>query len=168
LAVAEMLGWVAVGLGVLLAVWLGVQTARLARLEKQYRSLMKGTGRIASPGVPALPLGDLIAMQGARIDATREDVAGLRQAATVLDEQAARSVQHVGLVRYNPFEDTGGDQSFAIALLDRQGNGVVISSLHGRTATRFYAKSIKGGTSSLNLSAEEVKAVEQAMGKKDK
>jgi hypothetical protein len=72
-------------------------------------------------------------------------------------------VQYIGLVRYNPFEDAGGDQSFALALLDRQGDGVVISSLHGRTATRFYAKSVKGGASPLSLSNEEAKALKQAM-----
>jgi hypothetical protein len=74
-------------------------------------------------------------------------------------------VQHVGLVRYNPFQDTGGDQSFALALLDKQGDGVVISSLHSRTMTRFYAKPIKAGIAVVSLSEEEVKAVQQAFGK---
>jgi hypothetical protein len=75
------------------------------------------------------------------------------------------SVQHVGLVRYNPFQDTGGDQSFALALLDKQGDGVVISSLHSRTMTRFYAKPIKGGVAVVSLSEEEVTAVQQAFAK---
>jgi hypothetical protein len=70
------------------------------------------------------------------------------------------------LVRYNPFQDTGGDQSFALALLDKRGDGVVVSSLHSRTMTRFYAKPIKGGVSPLSLSEEEVQAVQQAMGSK--
>ena len=71
-------------------------------------------------------------------------------------------MQFVGLVRFNPFDDTGGDQSFALALLDGRGDGVVISSLHGRTGTRFYAKPVKAGTSTLSLSDEEVQALKQA------
>ena len=74
----------------------------------------------------------------------------------------ARSVQHIGLVRYNPFEEAGGDQSFALALLDRLGNGVVISSLHGRTTTRFYVKAVKAGQPVLSLSEEEAMALKQA------
>ena len=53
-----------------------------------------------------------------------------------------RAFQRVGLVRFNPFEDTGGNQSFALALLDAEGNGWVLSSLHARTGTRVYAKPI--------------------------
>ena len=51
-----------------------------------------------------------------------------------------RSFQRIGLVRFNPFEDTGGNQSFALALLDGRGDGFVVSSLHARTGTRVYAK----------------------------
>ena len=76
-------------------------------------------------------------------------------------------MQHVGLVRYNPFQDTGGDQSFAIALLDQHGDGVVFSSLHNRSLTRIYAKPVKGGASALSLSEEEVQAVQQALGSSD-
>ena len=53
--------------------------------------------------------------------------------------------QRVGLVRYNPFEDTGGNQSFALAMLDAKGDGWVMSSLHARTGTRFYAKAVIAG-----------------------
>ena len=58
-----------------------------------------------------------------------------------------RAFQRVGLVRYNPFEETGGNQSFALALLDADGDGWVLSSLHARTGTRVYAKAIVGGRS---------------------
>ncbi len=56
-----------------------------------------------------------------------------------------KAIQRTGLVRYNPFEDTGGNQSFAVALLDANGDGVVVSSLHARNGTRIYAKAIAGG-----------------------
>jgi len=70
----------------------------------------------------------------------------------------------VGVVRFNPFQDTGGDQSFAFALLNAKGDGIVISSLHGREGTRIYAKPIKELKSEYHLTEEEIKAIEKAQG----
>ena len=80
----------------------------------------------------------------------------------ILEAAQSRSFQRVGLVRYNPFEETGGNQSFALALLDAAGNGWVLSSLHARSGTRVYAKSIIAGRSDAGLSAEESAALAQA------
>ncbi len=73
------------------------------------------------------------------------------------------TIRNVGIVRFNPFPDTGGDQSFAIALLDAEGTGVVVSSLHARTDTRVFAKAIQGGRSRTPLSAEEEDAIRRAL-----
>ncbi len=81
----------------------------------------------------------------------------------VLEGAQRRSFQRVGLVRYNPFEETGGNQSFALALLDAGGDGWVLSSLHARSGTRVYAKSIKAGRADTGLSEEETAALGQAM-----
>ena len=62
-------------------------------------------------------------------------------------------------MRYNPFDDTGSDQSFAIALLDDERDGVVLSSLHGRANTRIFAKPVTDGASPHNLSDEETQAI---------
>lgn len=78
------------------------------------------------------------------------------------EEQRRRAVQHVGVVRYNPFEDTGSNQSFALALVDAGGNGVVISSLHSRQQTRVYLKEIVSGQSEAQLSGEETEALRRA------
>jgi hypothetical protein len=80
----------------------------------------------------------------------------------ILEAAQRRSFQRVGLVRYNPFEETGGNQSFALALLDAAGNGWVLSSLHARQGTRVYAKAITAGRSDAGLSAEESAALAQA------
>ena len=88
-----------------------------------------------------------------------EDVAART---AVLEGVQRRSFQRVGLVRFNPFEGTGGNQSFALALLDAAGDGWVLSSLHAREGTRVYAKSITGGRSDAGLSAEETAAINQA------
>jgi hypothetical protein len=70
------------------------------------------------------------------------------------------------MVRYNPFNDTGGDQSFSLALLDLRDNGFVITSIHGREVDRIYAKQIDNGKSKHNLSAEEIEAIKEATGAK--
>lgn len=73
------------------------------------------------------------------------------------------AVRHVGLVRYDAFEDVGGRLSFSCALLDEHGNGVVVTSINGRQDTRVYAKPIVNATSTYNLSTEEDEAIRQAL-----
>jgi hypothetical protein len=73
------------------------------------------------------------------------------------------AVRHVGLVRYDAFEDVGGRLSFSCALLDAKGNGVVMTSINGRQDTRVYAKPIADGRSVYNLSIEEEDAIRQAL-----
>jgi hypothetical protein len=160
MALGEVVAWVALGLAVVLGVLVAVQTVRLGRIERRYRALMRGAG----PTAVAMSLGEVIAGQGEQIERNRASIDSLTAQARSIEERLSRSVQHVGFVRYNPFQDTGGDQSFAIALLDQHGDGVVFSSLHNRSLTRIYAKPVKGGASPLSLSDEEVQAVQQALG----
>lgn len=72
------------------------------------------------------------------------------------------SVQKVGIIRFNPFSEVGGDQSFSIALLDANDDGLVITSLYTREGNRVYAKPIKQGQSQYPFSREEIKAIEMA------
>lgn len=83
----------------------------------------------------------------------------------VLERDMQTSFGRMALVRFNPFEDTGGNQSFALALLDGRGDGFVVSSLHARAGTRVYAKAIAGGSSEAALSDEESEALRQALAK---
>lgn len=78
-------------------------------------------------------------------------------------ERLRLSVQNVGIVRFNPFRDAGGDQSFCIALLDERKNGVVISSLYSRDGVRVYGKPVAGGASTYQLSNEELEAIQKAI-----
>ena len=80
-----------------------------------------------------------------------------------LGELAEESVRHVGVVRFDAFEDMGGRLSFSAALLDGHGDGVVITSINGRQDTRTYAKRVRNGTSSRNLSDEERNAIRMAL-----
>lgn len=91
--------------------------------------------------------------------AMRQLAAGEKRLAELM--QAA--VQHVGVVRFDAFEDMGGRLSFSAALLDSRGDGVVITSINGRQDTRCYAKQVRGGTSIHNLSEEEEQAIREAL-----
>lgn len=79
-----------------------------------------------------------------------------------LDKDISSCIQKTGLVRYNAFQDVGSDLSFAIALLDRENNGVVLNGLYGSESSNIYAKPIKNGKSSYQLSDEEQYALEIA------
>jgi hypothetical protein len=99
----------------------------------------------------------------ARLDELAHRVDSLHGRLPVVEDQGRRAVQHVGVVRFNPFEDTGGNQSFALALLDSKSDGIVISSLHSRQATRQYLKSVAGGKTETALSDEESEALRKAI-----
>ena len=87
------------------------------------------------------------------------DIKELYNIADQLNKITMNSITKVGLVRFNPFSDTGGDQSFVVAMLDANDNGITISSLHSRGNTRVFSKPIKGGKSDHNLSDEEKEAI---------
>jgi hypothetical protein len=73
------------------------------------------------------------------------------------------AVRHIGLVRYDAFEDVGGRLSFSCAMLDDHANGVVVTSINGRQDTRVYAKPVNDARSQYNLSVEEEEAIRQAL-----
>lgn len=78
-------------------------------------------------------------------------------------ESVAHSVQQVGLIRFDAFDDMGGKLSFSAALLDGDGSGIVLSAINGRSETRIYAKPVEHGTSRHNLSGEEEEAIRRAL-----
>jgi hypothetical protein len=82
-----------------------------------------------------------------------------------LKKESKFSVQKVGMVRFNPFSEVGGNQSFSIALLDGNDDGIVITSLYARGENRVFGKPIKGGISEYPLSEEEKEAIEKAKSK---
>ena len=78
------------------------------------------------------------------------------------------NIQKFGIVRFNPFKEIGGNQSFSIALLDGRDDGIVITSLYTKEGNRIFGKPIKGGKSEYLLSEEEKEAIEYAKRKKSK
>jgi len=154
----------AVILLILLAVAVGGLTVWVALLQRSERTLRRRLRRIV-PNVPGGETGldEILDTQARRADALSTRVDALVRLQQELETVLQRSIQRVGVVRFNPFPDTGGDQSFAIALLDRIGNGLVISSLHSRADTRVFAKQIANGRSRYPLSDEEQNAIKAAL-----
>ncbi len=93
-------------------------------------------------------------------DKTLKELQKTQQTLTSTLELAA---QKVSIVRFNPFQDTGGDQSFAIAILDGQNSGLILTSIHGRQGTRVYVKPVDLGKSRYTLSTEEKQVLKQAI-----
>lgn len=80
-----------------------------------------------------------------------------------LDNEVAKCMQKIGMVRYNAFKDTGSDLSFTLALLNEYNDGVVLNGIYSRDMSNIYAKPIEGGKSKYALSSEEKEAIERAM-----
>lgn len=139
---------------VALGVWVAVLHLRLARAMAHYQRL--------HAGVSGQRLDQVLE---AHVAAAEAAAAEARRTAERCDELAERlrgALQHVGVVRFNPFDDTGGDQSFAIAVTNADGDGFMLSALHSRAGTRAYAKPLRGGTSRYPLSQEEEQALFEA------
>jgi hypothetical protein len=132
-----------------------LQSVRLRRAVRAYRTLVRDGGEGT--------LGDVLESHVGRVQDVRSRLEELDQRHADLQRRSQTSIQHIGLVRFNPFDDTGSDQSFAIALLDDRRDGLVISSLHGRNNTRVFAKPVEGGSSSHTLSDEETQAIRIAV-----
>jgi hypothetical protein len=128
--------------------------ARQQRLLGRYQQLMAGTSGGNLEGI----LTDHIVQVR---EAVRQ-VEAMQSRVQHLENAAGFDLQHLGLVRFNPFSNTGGDQSFALALIDGHGRGVVLSSLHTRDMTRVYAKPLEAWLSPHSLTDEEKQAIELA------
>jgi len=103
---------------------------------------------------------------GRGVDETRRLRAELGDARNDLDAARAAlrdALRHVAVVRYDAFGDMGGRLSFTAALLDEAGDGLLLTSIHGRTEARTYAKGVVSGRSEQSLSPEEQQAIELAM-----
>jgi hypothetical protein len=156
--VTASIGAIAVALGIaslVLLVLVVVLLRRTSRLDRRISSLTRaGDGK---------SLEDMLEAHLDKVYAVARELGELEVRTAILEREELGAFQRLGLVRYNPFEDTGGNQSFALALLDGRGDGFIVSSLHTRTATRVYGKAITNGRSEAALSDEEAEALRIAL-----
>lgn len=143
-----------------LAVWVALLQRSATLLRRRLRTVFARAGEEGLDEILDRMLTDM-ERSGERLDA-------LNSLHHELESVLRRAVQRVGFVRFNPFHDAGGDQSFALALLDAEGSGIVISSLHGRAETRVFAKAVSNGRSRHALSAEEQDAIDRALAPADR
>ncbi|MHB8399139.1 MAG: DUF4446 family protein [Candidatus Limnocylindrales bacterium] len=128
------------------------------------RRLRDVEGRIGAltAGADGRSLEEVLDLHLATVHAVAGELGSLTARIALLEVAGRRAFQRVGLVRYNPFEETGGNQSFALALLDADDDGFVLTTLHARSGTRVYARALAAGRAEGSLSAEESEALELA------
>lgn len=126
-----------------------------ARLRRRLARLMQG-----SSGNENLEAALASALEQAKV--ATERVAEMEARLQATEDELAHAITRVGMVRFNPFSDTGSDMSFSLALLNQRATGLVMTGLWGRDEVRVYAKQIEDGASSHVLSQEERQAMELA------
>lgn len=140
---------------ILCILWLGALSFVVFRMVSHYNKLLAGTTDRTLREV----LEGLLQKQ----HVATKDIESLRKACDALAADGELHFQRLGLVRYNPFSDTGGSQSFSLALLDGKDNGLVMTSLYARTGNRWYIKHVKNGSGlDVELSKEEETAIKKA------
>jgi hypothetical protein len=139
---------------VLLAAWQATTNLRMNRMLRHYRMLSRGT--------EGQPLDALLQRVLERAELESHNLERVENQLTSLTDAVQAHIQHVGVVRYNAFDDTGGDQSFAIAMLDNRGDGALFNGIFHRTECRVYAKPIRAWASPYSMSGEEEEAIRRA------
>lgn len=136
-------------------IWLGVLTYFFQKLRSNYLVLMDGVNKRS--------LDDVISTIIKEQNLSKRELAKLVARCDTIEKNELLHIQKIGLLRFNPFKDTGGDQSFILSLIDAHDTGVVITALYSRSGTRWYAKNVvKGKGVEHNLSEEEQKALKVA------
>lgn len=143
---------VLVGVGVI--AWLSAITIWLYRAYFHYKRLIGTTDKKDLK----LILEALIE----KADFAANETQRIQKELSRLSGKMGNCLQKIGVVRFNPYSDTGGNQSFALACLSESNSGLVILSLHGREGTRVYIKGIERGKATSSLSREEKQAIEEA------
>lgn len=158
----EMMTFALLGLAaavVVLFVLCIILFVKLGRQKKRYDYFM-GTGK--RPSMNLEQKLDAYYISAKEIEGKYTELLNM---VTDIDQTFKTQIQKVGLVRYNPFDEMGGNLCFALALLDAEDNGVVLNGIHSRTGSFTYAKPIEMGVSIYMLSEEEMQAVELAQKK---
>lgn len=138
-----------------LLIWVIILTFLYIKALRHYRKLVAGVGEVN--------LQQILEKHLSHIDELEKAAGMLKKDIEGIKKEDLRHLQRVGLVRFNPFGETGGNQSFALALLDDRGNGVVISSLHSRESTRIYGKPVLNWSENgFEFSEEEKQAIKNA------
>ncbi|MFH1551599.1 MAG: DUF4446 family protein [bacterium] len=139
---------------ILILAWNILLHLRLKKINKKLKTFFNGKNASDLEGV--------LFEEIKRLKKTEKDIEQLANSLKIIEKMTNKSIQKVGVIRFNPFKETGGDQSFSIAMLDSNDNGLILSSLYTRQGTRIYSKPIEIGKSKYPLSNEELNALKKA------
>jgi hypothetical protein len=154
---SSVAGWVAIGAAAAAAVALALAATLFRKLRQ-----MRAAQLVLLGGGKADLVDFAVSLQG-RIDDIHGAMDEISAALSRVDRRVDQSVAKTGLVRYDAYDDAGGQQSATVALLDSARTGIVLSAIQGRDYARIYLKELDRGRASIALSPEELEAVERAM-----
>jgi hypothetical protein len=151
-----IVAFIGIAVGVVGIVLASVALVRYSRLHRAYGLLQVAEGRETIVDVMGRTMDEFSDL--------RHEVAELEANLAAARRDLAAALRHVSVVRYDAFGDMGGRFSFSAALLDDHGDGLIVTSIHGRTETRTYLKGLEKGASDITLSPEEEQAIRLARG----
>lgn len=140
---------------IVVLIWISVLTVVVFRMTSHYNKL--------TMGITSSTLKEVLVELIGKYEKTGKDIQSIYKTVEQLTNDGTLHLQRLGIVRFNPFSDTGGSQSFTMAILDGKDNGIIMTSLFARTGNRWYIKHIKLGVSEdADLSKEEQLAIKKA------
>lgn len=157
-SIQPWIGMATIVLVIALLVYCVILHIRLGSLKKKYNFFMQGENGASLERKLSVEVSEI-----------RDAAKGLE---TMMTEQAAirniqsNTIQKIGFIKYNAFENIGNDLSFALTLLDGNNNGICISSIYGRNESRIFSKPIVKGKSLVSLSQEELESLNEALGER--
>ncbi len=140
----------------LLLIGFVVMVTRFSKLNKKYKNFMQKLGNGKN-------LEEDLETYMYRVNKVEQQNAQIQNEMKNMNNNITKCIQKVGIVRYNAFEDTGSNLSFALALLDNNNNGIVLNGIYSREMSNIYAKPVENGKSTYTFSEEEIKALQKAM-----
>lgn len=152
---SDWVGSVALGI---LVIWLGVLSFLIWQQNKFLQSLFPKSGErdIRKKFTEVIRI----------VEEFRGELSGLENKVKIIKDRGLEHIQRVELLRFNPYDDTGGNISFTVCFLDNKGSGIVMTSLHARSGTRVFGKEvILGKSKKFELSKEEEAVIKKAMAK---
>jgi hypothetical protein len=146
---------VTLGIFVVIIIWLAFLTFYLRRMMQNYT--------VFTEGVHKKTLEEVLTSIVKEQKLNKKDIASLYARCDNIEKDGLLHIQKIGLIRFNPFKDTGGDQSFILSLVDAEESGVVITGLYSRSGTRWYAKRVvRGKGVEHELSDDEKRSLKMA------
>ena len=135
-------------------------TIKLSKLRKSYKEFMKRLGNGNN-------IEEMLKHYMTSVEKVEKEQQELANYSVQIDKKMEKCIQKVGMVRYNAFQDTGSNLSFALAILDENNNGVVLNGIYSREMSNIYAKAVEKGTSIHTLSEEEKEAIQKAINQEE-